>query len=531
MNLHLNKRFNKIVVSILFIFILLSLDVYFNWTGAGTFLYNAIWQPALILDSLPSGASITLASGAEQVLPSGGITPIRLRKITNGIYTLTLAYAGYNNIEKKIVVDGKKITVSGGGTKQTARTGKKINIPLEATIMFSSYPDGAEVYIDGRKIDQKSPVEVTLAYGQYSVSMAGEGYADLGSAPDDLCVLELLDDINLKQGTDINTWSLLKLPHQDEVRCQVKGIFKKTVSIVSFPEGADVYLDGQKKAFGKTPMSKAAISSGKHTLSFVLSGYKTVARDVIIDEATNKEISVDFNKVVLFHAYEGSLAQEDINARVAIEGTLIKNRLTPFEAELPLKVVHAVFTKEPLYLPITKTVDIAKVAVVAARLSKIKSLVKIMVLEKTQHKPVDKAELLYAHTKIGVTNTDGRWQGALPAGEALITVETGARFQKGEKKLYIPSDTTLQEIAVYLEPPADGTLVVDMQPHFSGAKIYVDGDYVGDGVRKMTNMSRGPHTVSIRHYGLDKDVLTTIEFAKKKLIILKIDKNGEFYYE
>lgn len=460
----------------------------------------------------------------KTILKENSITPLRLYNIDQGEYTLVLQKAGYNSVTRKITVAGKKATVSGGSFTSDTAHPNRVTIPLETTIIINSHPAGADVFVDNKKLSHKTPVTVELEVGRKNIRIEKEGFDLIPHQ----CIIDLAFPVDRQKDVDRRFWKLYATTRHDTTKYHLKGIFWKKISIDSKPQGAEVYIDNEKNPLGKTRINDFPVPAGQHSFRFAMPGFQSVKKEIFIDGRTAPELIVSLNKIITFGAYDSEKPGADINAHVMIQSTDISGRLTPCRIDLPVKKFTAVFSKEPGYKPVTKTFHAGEINSVAVNMKRKKSSVEITVIEKSNRNPVSGAIVRIDKVTRGTTDKKGRWRGTLPAGRHAVAIDTKGRFPVKEKIIDCGS-TGSKLITIRLTPATDGTLIVDTRPYFTGAKIFIDGTFAGETIRKMTGLTRDAHTVSVRHKRLADEVRTTIMLKKKQQIILKMDENGNFY--
>jgi hypothetical protein len=71
------------------------------------------------------------------------------------------------------------------------------------------------------------------------------------------------------------------------------------------------------------------------------------------------------------------------------------------------------------------------------------------------------------------------------------------------------------------------TLIVDTRPNFPGASIIFDGDFIGETIRRIPDVSLGEHQVAIKHPYIGK-VISKINVNRPgKKLIINFNSTGE----
>ena len=202
----------------------------------------------LFIQSNPPGASIYI-NGQPY-----GFTPKDIYNLREGTYEIVLSKEGYETYIKSIHLslgDEVPITVDLS--------------PQKGALVVVSEPEGADVYLDGAyRGKTKLTLEDVLA-GTHQVTFKKTGYHEeerpVGVIYKETATLE----VTLKE----KPGSLL---------------------ILSSPQGAEVYLDGQYK--GKTPLSLSSVFPGEHRIELAKEGRATYYETAVIRGEQNTTLDV-----------------------------------------------------------------------------------------------------------------------------------------------------------------------------------------------------------------------------------------------
>jgi len=163
-------------------------------------------------------------------------------------------------------VDG---TTSVRSTAFTLTTPNQTN--TNGTIIVSSTPQDALVYLDGLLKGTGSVTLQDVSPGYHSVRVSKTMYNDYGT------------DVRVVAGSP---------SYVNAVLTPISG--SGTIIASSNPAGANVYLDGMDK--GISPVTIAGVSSGFHTISFTKTGYTDASRTVTMAAGQTVDITVDLTK-------------------------------------------------------------------------------------------------------------------------------------------------------------------------------------------------------------------------------------------
>jgi hypothetical protein len=139
-------------------------------------------EASVAVDSDPEGATM-FVDGHN----SGSTTPARI-SLAKGSHSIRLVKAGYFETTQSVQLapgqttrvkpsliamgDTDSIKVAGGKLKRIFG-GASQNM---ASLQVRTLPKGARITINGREVEKPSPVELTLAPGNYQLAMSLEGY-------------------------------------------------------------------------------------------------------------------------------------------------------------------------------------------------------------------------------------------------------------------------------------------------------------------------------------------------------------------
>ena len=168
-----------------------------------------------------------------------GTTPLRTT-LPPGSHTIRVSADGFDPFVRRIDIEA--------GQNHAISTEL---IPGQGTIEFTTNARGAKVIIDNRR-EWPLPVRLSeIAPGEYNFEIQATGYDSYAG------------DFQFAVGRNI-------FIHQELVNSQGK------VEILSIPEGAVVFLDGDQ--VGVTPLSLDDVSADRHTVRLELSGQAIVFR-------------------------------------------------------------------------------------------------------------------------------------------------------------------------------------------------------------------------------------------------------------
>ena len=220
---------------------------------------------------------------------------------------------GMINIDDDIILpvtNNMLITVSCGNyrvtlNKGTAKASKTVSIKNVGSIKFNIDPIGADLYINGTKIDYSKPI--ALNYGTYSVSASLNGYSTYNGK---LTVAEASKTINISLETSDTASAATSAPQStassettepqataaatSKSKTKTKKIDSNHTISVTAPEGAEVYLDNVYKGIVPCKFTKVI---GSQTITLSKSGYVTKSYSVdILDD--DKNVKLSFSELI-----------------------------------------------------------------------------------------------------------------------------------------------------------------------------------------------------------------------------------------
>jgi len=284
----------------------------FDLTGKATGQWNVVvTNPDGTLPTLPNGFTITgemppvpTPLSVTAVFPSTGTNDQSISATVTGtgfkpgvVVRLTLTgqpdivasgvtLTGNSTIACAFDLTGKTtgtwdlaVTNPGDGTTSVRSTAFTLTSPhrtdaTNGTIIVSSTPQDALVYLDGSLKGTGSVTLKDVSPGYHSVRITKTMYNDYGT------------DVRVAAGST---------SYVNAALTPVSGpIISGTIIASSNPAGANVYLDGMDK--GISPVTITNVSPGFHTVSFTKTGYLAASRTVTMAAGQTMDVTVDLTK-------------------------------------------------------------------------------------------------------------------------------------------------------------------------------------------------------------------------------------------
>lgn len=219
--------------------------------------------------------------GNQIILP---ITDNMLITAQEGMYRLTLC--------KGAAVTSKTITVQRDKEVLADFSDYVPVVENIGMITFVIEPDGADLTINGTKVDYSQPI--ALNYGEYSIAVSMTGYdtytgtldvEDPSSPPVHIDLIEAQASVDKSSATASPAAS----GNSDDGNTLIKKVDSNHTITVSAPRGAEVYLDNVYKGLAPCKFKKII---GSQTITLSRTGYVTKSYAVdIMDDDENAVLS------------------------------------------------------------------------------------------------------------------------------------------------------------------------------------------------------------------------------------------------
>lgn len=229
----------------------------------------------LQITTTPDGAAVYVDGGSQ------GTSPATISSLAAGSHTVKLTKAGYTDYQATVMVIGGQITPLNvklvAGTGPTSGTTTTVVLTGTGSLLVTSSPPGASVNLDG---GDKGTTPVTIPQvkaGSHTLTLKKPGYEDA------------VRTVMVSGGAEAQVAVTLVLQGQ---QASGTGTGTGTLIVRSTPEGASVYLNGEK--LGTTPVTVRNVKAGTHRFLLTLQGYNDNSQTIEISSGSDKEISVDF---------------------------------------------------------------------------------------------------------------------------------------------------------------------------------------------------------------------------------------------
>lgn len=231
-------------------------------------------QSELKLLSQPDSAKVEIDGWSEP----NWVTPFTASHLAAGLHTIVFSKSGYLQQTKSIEsVAGKSIDVSA----QLA--------PAVSTIVVTSNPQGANVWVDGKDSGLTTPTQLTVEKGFHKVTVRKAGFKEM-SMEDTVAEGQTMSFSPVMLSTNVQ-------PEDGKSPNPLRRFFgtdtipegKGLVHIRTNPEGAAIIVDG--KAAPKKTNARWPADPGVYSIVLQMSGYKPVHRNIKVQKG--KVVNID----------------------------------------------------------------------------------------------------------------------------------------------------------------------------------------------------------------------------------------------
>jgi predicted Ser/Thr protein kinase len=233
-----------------------------------------VQQSELKLVSRPDGAKVEIDGWSEP----NWVTPFTASHLAAGNHTIVFTKAGYLPQSRLVEsVTGKSMDVSAELT------------PTVSTLVVTSNPQGANIWIDGKDSGLVTPAQITVEKGPHRVMVKKTGFKDASSDQNiaegqTLSFSPVLLSVNTPAEDGKNPNLLRRIFGTDTVP-EGKGL----VHVRTDPEGATIIVDGKPGA--KKTNARWPADPGVYSIQLQMSGYKTVHRNIRVQQG--KVVNID----------------------------------------------------------------------------------------------------------------------------------------------------------------------------------------------------------------------------------------------
>lgn len=231
-------------------------------------------QSELKLLSQPDNAKVEIDGWSEP----NWVTPFTASHLAAGMHTIVFSKSGYLQQAKSVEsVAGKSVDVSA----ELA--------PAVSTIVVTSNPQGANVWVDGKDSGLTTPTQLTVEKGFHKVTVRKTGFKEMSmedtvSEGQTMSFSPVLLSTNVQPEDGKSPNPLRRFFGTDTIP-EGKGL----VHIRTNPEGATILVDG--KAAPKKTNARWPADPGVYSIVLQMNGYKPVHRNIRVQKG--KIVNID----------------------------------------------------------------------------------------------------------------------------------------------------------------------------------------------------------------------------------------------
>jgi hypothetical protein len=271
--------------------------------------------------SNPTGAAIYLNGNYQ------GTAPLTISSLTPGSYNLRADRSGYQS-------ESTSVTVQSG--KQSDVRFTLTPVQQYGAVSITSSPSGAYVYMDG-VYKGRTPLTLNnVAANSHNIELDLSGYYDWKTT------------VSVVSGvTRYVDARLTPLPSSPGA-----------IDVVSYPAGADVYLDGKYQ--GKTPSAGvytiSNVAVGSHTVRVSMSGYQDYTTSVDVSGATTSHVTATLQPAPVTSAGSIAVTSSPSGAEIYVDNAY--KGITPLTIDGIAAGSHTVMLAHSGYSDWTTTVQV-----------------------------------------------------------------------------------------------------------------------------------------------------------------------------
>jgi hypothetical protein len=235
----------------------------------------AVIPGQMVIDSTPQGAQVQIDGKTD---PSW-VTPLTLSGLAAGQHSVTFSKPGYSTDTRTVAVrSGSKASVAGRLTQTVA------------TLVVTSNPAGANIYVDGRNTGKLTPAQVSVEKGQHVILVRKSGFIDdttnaqfvLGQTITFSPALRPLGNVD-----DIRTVGKMKKLFGGK---EAQGM--GTVSIKTQPRGAQIAVN--QHVLEKESPVDIMLDPGNYIVDITISGYAPIHKIITVERGGKAVIDETF---------------------------------------------------------------------------------------------------------------------------------------------------------------------------------------------------------------------------------------------
>jgi hypothetical protein len=256
---------------------ILELDGYEALTKTVEIVRATALSFALVKKPEPASFTLEAAAGAEaagaKVRINGkevGQVPVTL-SLEAGRYLVEVGKDGFSTFSQWVEV--------GKGEKRSLMISLQAKAPGTGSVLVSSNIVGAEVLVDGRRVDTAPALVEGLVVGSHALEVRAKGY------------LAENQTVAVEAGKTVKLTVLLK---PDEQTVVASG---GTLQILASHKDVEVFVDGQSR--GKAPVKVEGLAEGSHVVEGRRAGFDSAEKTVAVKKGELQTIKLALKETAI----------------------------------------------------------------------------------------------------------------------------------------------------------------------------------------------------------------------------------------
>ena len=424
-------------------------------TPIGQAIYNLLFPPALVIESIPKGARVLLDGQ-----PRKGTTPLPLSKIKAGSYGVELELEGYKSVKRTISVTEKGEDSKGPQTEIFS---------FEVPLTIRSNPPGAKVYFQENREPHPELTPISLSHPlepvPLKVRLELPGFQEIEGV------------LNLENPSNLNERFIRLDVKKDEAgifQYTFTGHFYAEVRVTSMPERASVSVIHDRESSDPLPTPVTLILlAGENLLKAEMGGWIPWEEKILIENGEPRNVRALLRKQVSFKTTESGMEKAGISFGIFSSGEKFSTGITPLLDTLEIGQYEIRFDVPQGYERIKPiTINIPGDSLVTANLIQARPILKVTVIDANTKGLIPGAViwLRFQETEDWKTYkaNDGTYESRISEGDFYIAAsapDAGYKLGPYEKKVMEGSGL---EVTLYLSkgdkpppppPPPPGSFV------------------------------------------------------------------------
>ena len=388
-----------------FLLVLLVADIFVTQISKpAKAIYGMMHRPDLTIETIPEGALVIIDGKFKAE------TPVDVYNVdANKTHDIIVRKDGFEELRKSI-------------TPMEAKEHRVQKISLAARVKLSSFPEGANIYINGVEIAEKTPCLFEMTAGEdNAIKYYLSGYDTLKG-----CTVNI--ESNPKQQVDrFNQlfWNFSRDTVSLDYTMELHGTLYRTLPIKTLPKDAKVYVDNELRGTAAL-LGNVVLHAGKRKIVLRRKNWMDLDKEIDVNAET-APLEFVMSRFVRFAITGEDTTGTLDDATVYIPKTKYASGVKASERVILSGRKHIAFAEYPGFQR-KKFVIGATTFRGQVRLEKSPPAIRVLVFDKTTNEPLANAEVFFTQNGnyVGYSQTDSNGEytqsGSLEPGAVLIRV-------------------------------------------------------------------------------------------------------------